>query len=168
MAVVFFVLRLTVFAGVIYGSLKCFQGSVVALLCGLGLAVLAIGLGSAPLAQRLRTSSAARTGSRKIQVFMPESLALTRLLNSLFGGACGRNSPRVGIHPANAAAPINDAFALELLVAAGLIVFFIVVRLTLSVEKPNPAQQIAEMIHEFTAARPSRSSATATSASRPS
>lgn len=41
-AFVFFVLRLTVFAGVIYGSLKCFQGSVVALLCGLGLAILAL------------------------------------------------------------------------------------------------------------------------------
>jgi hypothetical protein len=41
--VLFFVLRLTVFAGVIYGSLKCFQGSAVALLCGLGLAVLTIG-----------------------------------------------------------------------------------------------------------------------------
>lgn len=40
-AAVFFVLRLIVFAGVIYGSLKCFRGSVVALLCGLGLAVLA-------------------------------------------------------------------------------------------------------------------------------
>jgi uncharacterized membrane protein len=41
--VIFFVLRLTVFAGVIYGSLRCFHGSVVALLCGLGLAVLTIG-----------------------------------------------------------------------------------------------------------------------------
>ena len=41
--VIFFVLRLTVFAGVIYGSLKCFQGSVIALLCGLGLAAMAIG-----------------------------------------------------------------------------------------------------------------------------
>jgi uncharacterized membrane protein len=41
--VIFFVLRLTVFAGVIYGSLRCFQGSVVALLCGLGLAAMAIG-----------------------------------------------------------------------------------------------------------------------------
>jgi uncharacterized membrane protein len=40
--VLFFVLRLTVFAGVIYGSLKCFHGSIVALLFGLGLAVLAI------------------------------------------------------------------------------------------------------------------------------
>jgi hypothetical protein len=41
--VLFFVLRLTVFAAVIYGSLKCFQGSITALLCGLCLAVLTIG-----------------------------------------------------------------------------------------------------------------------------
>jgi len=41
LVVSFFVLRLTVFAGAIYGSLKCFHGSVVALLCGLGLAVVA-------------------------------------------------------------------------------------------------------------------------------
>ncbi|MGD0941943.1 MAG: ATP synthase subunit I [Terracidiphilus sp.] len=41
--VLFFVLRLTVFAGVIYGSLKCFHGSVAALLFGLGLAVLTVG-----------------------------------------------------------------------------------------------------------------------------
>ncbi len=38
----FFVIRLTVFAAAIYGSLKCFQGSAVALLCGLGLAVIAL------------------------------------------------------------------------------------------------------------------------------
>ena len=38
----FFVLRLTVFGGAIYGSLICFHGSVVALLCGLGLAVVAL------------------------------------------------------------------------------------------------------------------------------
>jgi hypothetical protein len=41
--VVFFVLRLILYGGVIYGSLKCFQGSVIALLCGLGLAALAVG-----------------------------------------------------------------------------------------------------------------------------
>jgi uncharacterized membrane protein len=40
---VFFVLRLFVFAGVIYVSLKCFHGSVTALLCGLALALLATG-----------------------------------------------------------------------------------------------------------------------------
>ena len=41
-AAIFFVLRLTVFAAVIYVSLKCFQGSLIALLFGLGLAVLAM------------------------------------------------------------------------------------------------------------------------------
>jgi uncharacterized membrane protein len=39
--VVFFVFRLIVFAGAIYVSLKCFHGSVAALLCGLGLALVA-------------------------------------------------------------------------------------------------------------------------------
>jgi hypothetical protein len=41
LVVTFFLLRLMVFAGAIYVSLKCLQGSIVALLCGLGLAVLA-------------------------------------------------------------------------------------------------------------------------------
>jgi Na+/H+-translocating membrane pyrophosphatase len=35
----FFLLRLLFFAAAIYGSLKCFQGSPIALLCGLSLAV---------------------------------------------------------------------------------------------------------------------------------
>jgi hypothetical protein len=42
LASIFFVLRLTVFGAAIYVSLKCFRGSVVALLCGLGLAVVAM------------------------------------------------------------------------------------------------------------------------------
>ena len=37
-----FLFRLILFAGAIYGSLKCFQGSAIALLCGLGLAVVAV------------------------------------------------------------------------------------------------------------------------------
>ncbi|HUB28580.1 MAG TPA: hypothetical protein VL967_02745 [Terracidiphilus sp.] len=41
--VTFFVIRLAVFAAAIYGSLKCFRGSVVALLFGLGLAVMSVG-----------------------------------------------------------------------------------------------------------------------------
>lgn len=40
--VAFFLLRLLVFAGAIYVSLKCFQGSPVPLFCGLALALLAI------------------------------------------------------------------------------------------------------------------------------
>ncbi len=39
LVVVFFLLRLVLFAVVIYGSLKCFHGSPIALLCGLGLAL---------------------------------------------------------------------------------------------------------------------------------
>ncbi len=38
----FFLLRLILYAGVIYVSLKCFQGSAIALLCGLSLAILAM------------------------------------------------------------------------------------------------------------------------------
>ena len=80
---------------------------------------------------------------------MPESLALTRLLNHLFGPLVAALLRTVGIHPAHPAAPIDDTFALELLVVCCLIVFFLIVRLTLSVENPKPAQQIAEMLHGF-------------------
>jgi F-type H+-transporting ATPase subunit a len=81
---------------------------------------------------------------------MPEPLAITRFLNQLFGPAVASLLNMLDVHPANPAAPINDTFALEVLVAGGLIAFFLLVRMTLSVEKPNPAQQVAEMIHEFT------------------
>jgi len=40
--VVFFILRLVLYAGAIYVSLRCLQGSAVALLCGLGLAAITI------------------------------------------------------------------------------------------------------------------------------
>jgi len=58
----------------------------------------------------------------------------------------------IGLSPvvaAEKALSVNRAFALELLVAGGLIAFFLFVRLSLSVERANPAQQIAEMLHEF-------------------
>ena len=42
LAVVFFLVRLLIFAAAIYGSLKCFQGSVIALVCGLSLAVVTL------------------------------------------------------------------------------------------------------------------------------
>ena len=81
---------------------------------------------------------------------MNDSLALTRLLNQLFGGPVTTLLNALGVHPADAAAPISNAFALELLVAVILVAFFIVVRASLSVEKPSTVQQFAEMIHEFT------------------
>ena len=42
LVLVFFLFRLMVFAAVIYGSLKCFRGSPIALLCGLSLAVVTL------------------------------------------------------------------------------------------------------------------------------
>ncbi|MGA2651330.1 MAG: F0F1 ATP synthase subunit A [Terracidiphilus sp.] len=82
---------------------------------------------------------------------MPEILAsFTHLLNMLFGGAVSNVMGIIGVHPVDPAAPINNTFSLELIVTIGLIVFFVVVRLTLSAEKPNAAQQIAEMVHDFT------------------
>jgi len=80
---------------------------------------------------------------------MPDTLFVTHIMNYLFGGFAAWALHLVGIS-ANPATAINDTFALELLVAFGLIAFFIVVRLSLSVEKPGPVQQVAEMVHEFT------------------
>jgi F-type H+-transporting ATPase subunit a len=81
---------------------------------------------------------------------MHENLAITNLLNYLFGPFIVSVMNMLGIHPAHPDAPINNAFALEVAVAAGLVLFFLIVRFTMSVEKPNPAQHVAEIIHEFT------------------
>jgi F-type H+-transporting ATPase subunit a len=78
-----------------------------------------------------------------------QELGITHFFNLIFGTFFGWLMQLVGFHPANPHAPINDVFALEMLVAFGLIAFFIVVRLTLSAENPGPAQQVAEMVHEF-------------------
>jgi F-type H+-transporting ATPase subunit a len=80
---------------------------------------------------------------------MPESLGITRILNELFAGPVDALLHAIGITPVDAAAPISDALALEILVTIGLIAFFVLVRMTLSVEKPGPAQQLAETIHNF-------------------
>jgi F-type H+-transporting ATPase subunit a len=81
---------------------------------------------------------------------MVEPLGITRALNAAFGAPLTSLLQAIGVHPTKPGAPITDGFALELLIAVALILFFILVRATLSVEKPNPAQQIAEMVHEFT------------------
>jgi F-type H+-transporting ATPase subunit a len=74
----------------------------------------------------------------------------SHFLNQVFGPAVAALLTALGVHDFNPAAPITDVFALELLVAVVLLAFFILVRASLSVEKPNAPQQIAEMIHEFT------------------
>ena len=76
-------------------------------------------------------------------------LALTGLLNQLFGAPVTALLYKLGIHPVHPTRPINNALTLELLVAVVLILFFIVVRATLNVEKPGSVQHVAEMIHGF-------------------
>ena len=87
---------------------------------------------------------------------MSPNFWITRLLNHLFAPVVVSLMNLVGVHPAHPSRPINDVFALEVLVAFCLIAFFLIVRFTLSVEKPNPVQQIAEIIHEFTGSNASQ------------
>jgi F-type H+-transporting ATPase subunit a len=82
---------------------------------------------------------------------MPELFGFTHFVNALLKGVEVKLYASVGLTGVEAvhrAYKINAALALELIVAAGLLLFFFIVRSTLSVEKPNSAQQIAEMIHE--------------------
>ena len=79
---------------------------------------------------------------------------MTHFLDQTFGGIeASAFQSIVGLSASDAAqqaAGVNNALALELLVVGGMIVFFLIVRMTLSVERPNPAQQVAEMVGEFT------------------
>jgi F-type H+-transporting ATPase subunit a len=82
---------------------------------------------------------------------MPELFGFTHFVNSLLNGVELKLYASVGLTGAEAvhrAYKINSALALELIVAAALLLFFLVVRSTLSVEAPSSVQQIAEMIHE--------------------
>lgn len=53
------------------------------------------------------------------------------------------------VQPKDPQAPITNAFAMELLVFLLLIAYFVVVRVSLNVERPGGVQHLAEMTHEF-------------------
>lgn len=74
---------------------------------------------------------------------------LTALLNHLFGADVTALMGHFGLHPFDPAAPIHNRLTLQLLVAAVMILFFIVVRFSLSVERPGKAQHVAEMVFEY-------------------
>ncbi|HUS18030.1 MAG TPA: F0F1 ATP synthase subunit A [Terriglobales bacterium] len=79
---------------------------------------------------------------------MHEQLWLTEKLNHLIGGPVSAMLNAIGIHPHDAHNPITDPVAMQLLVAALLLIFFIAVRARLSVDNPGKIQHVAEMIHE--------------------
>jgi F-type H+-transporting ATPase subunit a len=74
---------------------------------------------------------------------------LTHLLNQWLAGPVDALLGLFHIHPAHLSAPIPERLTLQLIVFAILVVFFILVRLSLNVEKPGGAQHLAEMVHEF-------------------
>jgi F-type H+-transporting ATPase subunit a len=80
---------------------------------------------------------------------MPTQLLLTRILNHSFAGPVDSLLRAVHVTPAYPTAPITNAMSMELLVFVILIGYFVTVRLTLNVEKPNGVQQLAEITNEF-------------------
>ena len=78
-----------------------------------------------------------------------EQLVFTAFLNRLFGPAVLALLLRLGIHPKHPATPISNSFAMELLVAVLLAIFFVAVRARLSVESPGALQHTMEGINGF-------------------
>jgi len=76
-------------------------------------------------------------------------LIFTAFLNRLFGPAVLALLQALHIHPKHPATPISNSFAMELLVVALLTIFFIAVRVRLSVERPGVLQHAMEGIHGF-------------------
>ncbi len=80
---------------------------------------------------------------------MPEQLWITALLNHWFAGVANSVLGIFGIHAKYSTAPISNAFSMELLVFALLIVFFVRVRASLSVDRPGALQHIVEGAEGF-------------------
>ena len=80
---------------------------------------------------------------------MPTQTLFTQFLNAHFAAPVTALLQAVHVHPKYPQAPISNSFAMELLVVGFLLAYFIVVRVTLSVEKPAAAQHLAEMTNEF-------------------
>lgn len=80
---------------------------------------------------------------------MHELDPITATLNKLFAPLATQVLHLFHVQPYNPQAPITVTFAMELLVLALLLVFFLLIRFSLNVENPGTIQQVAEMIHGF-------------------
>ena len=78
-----------------------------------------------------------------------EQLPFTALLNKYFGGIALALLQALHIHPEYPKTPITNFVAMEILVAILLLVFFVLVRMRLSVESPGGLQHIVEGLHGF-------------------
>jgi F-type H+-transporting ATPase subunit a len=80
---------------------------------------------------------------------MPEQLWFTEILNRAFAGPVTGLLRSLHIEPSHPQAPITNAVAMEVLVFGILLVFFVMVRSRLSVDKPGALQHIFEGAHGF-------------------
>lgn len=82
---------------------------------------------------------------------MQEQLWFTALLNHAIGKPVDAllQALPAAFHPVNPDAPITDPVAMEFLVVAIIITFFLLLRARLSVEKPGALQHVAEMLDDF-------------------
>ncbi len=80
---------------------------------------------------------------------MTEQLWITTLLNHWFAGPANSVLGMLHIHPQNPQAPIDNTFAMEFLVFVLLMVFFMLVRASLSVDRPGALQHIVEGAEGF-------------------
>jgi F-type H+-transporting ATPase subunit a len=80
---------------------------------------------------------------------MPVQLPVTAFLNHYFAGVANALLAMLHLHPEYPQAPITNTVAMEFVVFFALLAFFLLVRATLSVDKPGPPQHVAEMLHGF-------------------
>ena len=80
---------------------------------------------------------------------MPPQPLITHFLNAHFAAPANALLNAVHAPAAFPEAPITTAVSMELLVFLILVAYFVVVRVSLSVEKPGAIQHLAEMTNEF-------------------
>jgi F-type H+-transporting ATPase subunit a len=80
---------------------------------------------------------------------MPEQLWFTEILNHAFASPVTGLLRALHIEPSHPQAPITNAVAMEVLVFGILLVFFVMVRSRLSVDKPGALQHMFEGAHGF-------------------
>src|SRR6516225_9203985 len=80
---------------------------------------------------------------------MPEQLWITALLNKYFAGVANAILALFHISSPHPQAPIPNYVAMEILVFVILVLVFLLVRATLSVESPGPLQHTMEIIDSF-------------------
>jgi len=78
-----------------------------------------------------------------------EQLPFTAILNHLLAGPVTALLNALGFHPRHPNAPISNSIAMEILVVIILYLLFVLVRASLSVEKPGTLQHIFEGLHGF-------------------